>query len=302
MKKRFLLTVLALFACSFACLFAMPVPAYADTGPKPSVVVTFQNLKQKDCYVTLLAEEGNTGPHSVYDPSAGNKYISEDGTPEIWQKFVDYKDADGFHFLQFYRKLGSDGVFRWGYYAPTKEFKILMYFPDDNRFAVSREIYRPYAFDSYFTVDASALNASPVPNGTDIRAVKSYNYAGEAWSLLARTVITIVIELLIALPFGYRSKQQLGFIALVNVATQLILNILLNLVNYQQGGLMYLLVYILLELFVLSLEAVIYSHSVTLVKYAKPDVKLHPIGYAFVANLASYAAGLALFLLIPVIF
>ena len=296
MKKKFALAALMLFAC----LFALPIPAFADTGPKPSVVITFQNLKQKNCYVTLLTRESDVGGDCVYDPAAGNKDVGD--APEVWQKFVDYKDTDGFYFLQSYRKLGADGTFQGGYYPPPKEFKILMYFPDDGSFAVSPESYRQYAFHSYYTVDASVLNKSPVPSGAVIRARQSYNYAGEIWSFLARTAITIAVELLIALPFGYRTKQQLGFLALVNVATQLILNILLNLVNYSQGGLMYLLVYILLELFVLSLEAVIYSHSMTLVKYAKPGQTLHPILYAFVANVASYAAGLALFLCIPEIF
>ena len=292
MKKKFALAALMLFTC----LFALPIPAFADTGPHPSVVVTFQNLKQQNCYVTLLAKEESTGPQSVYDPALNNKYV--DDAPEIWQKFVDYKDAGGFHFLQFYQKLGNDGVFKWGYFPP-KEFKILMYFPDNNSFAVSPESYQSYAFSSYYTVDASALSKTPVPNGAAIHARKSYDYTGEALSLLVRTIITIAIELLIALPFGYLAKQQLGFIALVNVATQLVLNILLNLVNYKQGGLMYLLIYVFLEFFVFAAEAAIYTHSATLKKYAKPERKLHPVLYALIANLASYIAGIFLYFHIP---
>ena len=292
MKKKFALAALILFAC----LFALPIPAFADMGPKPSVVVTFQNLKQQNCYVTLLAKEESTGPYGVYNPAYDDKYVGD--LPQIWQKFVDYKDAGGFHFLQFYQKLGNDGVFKWGYYPP-KEFKILMYFPDNNSFAVSPESYQAYAFSSYYTVDASVLSKSPVPNGAAIHARTSYNYTGEAMSLLVRTIITIAIELLIALPFGYLAKQQLGFIALVNVATQLILNILLNLVNYSRGGLMYLLIYVLLELFVFVAEAAIYVSSATLKKYAKSERKLHPVLYALVANLASYIAGIFLYFHIP---
>ena len=293
MKKKFALAALMLFAC----LFALPIPAFADTGPKPSVVITFQNLKQKNCYVTLLTRESDVGGDCVYDPAAGNKDVGD--APEVWQKFVDYKDTDGFYFLQSYRKLDADGTFQGGYYPPPKEFKILMYFPDDNSFAVSPESYQSYAFSSYYTVDASALSKTPVPNGAAIHARKSYDYTGEALSLLVRTIITIAIELLIALPFGYLAKQQLGFIALVNVATQLVLNILLNLVNYNQGGLIYLFLYVFLELFVFAAEAVIYAHSATLRKYAKPERKLHPVLYALIANLASYIAGIFLFLHIP---
>ena len=310
MKKKFLLAVLALFACSFACLSAAPVPAYADTGPKPSIVVTFQNLKQKNCYVTLLAKEESTGPHSVYSPSAGNKYISDEDAPEVWRKFVDYKDTDGFHFLQFYQKLGNDGVFKWGYYPPQK-FKILLYSPDDDTFTASAKTYEPYAFVSYFTVDASAIanpRSSPssgLSSGTvyeTISAKQSYDFAGEARSLLIRTLITIVVELLVALPFGYLAMRQLGFIALVNIATQVILNVLLNLVNYNQGWTSYFLTYCLLEILVIWIEAAIYSHSATLVKYARPGRKLNPVTYAVTANIASYAAGLFLYFHFPTAF
>ena len=307
MKKKFALALLTLSVC----LFALPVPAFADTGPKPSVVVTFQNLKQQNCYVTLLAKEESTGPYSAYNSSEGNKYISDDISPQIWQKFVDYKDTDGYHFLQFCQKLGSDGVFKRGYHPPQK-FKILLYFSDDDTFTVSAKTYEPYAFDSYFTVDASVIGnpesspTSTVSSGAGhetgnavITAKKSYDYPGEARSLLIRTLITIAVELLIALPFGYLAMRQLGFIAMVNVATQVVLNVLLNLVNYNQGGVAYVLTYFLLEALVIWIEAFIYTHSSTLVKYSRPGRKLHPVLYAVTANVASYAAGLLLYFHFP---
>lgn len=290
MKRKFLLSLVLLFAC----LFAIPIPAFADTGPKPSVSIYFHNMKQKNCYVTLLAEEKSTGPYSV--ATSEDKRKGEN--PEIWQKFYDYCDPDGYHFLQYYRKLGDNSLFEWGYHPPVK-FKILLYFPDYNTFAVSRETYERYAFDSMFAVDASTLGVGPVADGTTFFATPNFNYEGNALSLLVRMLITIAVELLIALPFGYRAKQQLLFIAGVNIVTQIILNVLLNLVNFKYGGMTMNLCYVLLELLVFAIEAVIYSHSKTLVKYAKPEKKLHPVLYALAANAASYAAGLGLFFVIP---
>ena len=307
MKKKFALTLLLLFLC----LFALPIPAFADTGPKPSVVVTFQGLKQKGCYVTLLAQEESTGPYSAYNAVRDNKYIEDGVPPQIWQKFVDYKDADGYHFLQFCQKLGDDGVFTWGYHPPQK-FKILLYSPDDDTFMASAKTYEPYAFVSYFTVDASTIanpGSSPssgsISSGTvqeTISAKQSYDYAGEARSLLVRTLITIAVELLIALPFGYLAMRQLGFIAIVNVATQVILNVLLNLVNYNQGWTAYFLTYCLLEILVIWIEAFIYSHSATLVKYSRPGRKPDPVMYAVTANIASCVAGLVLYFHFPMAF
>lgn len=292
MKRKFFLSVLILFAC----LVAAPVPAHADMGPKPSVVVTFRNLRQKNCYATLLAQEESTGPHSVYNPGSENKYTGD--APKIWEKFAAYRDADGYHFLQFYQKLDADGVFRWGYFPP-KKFKILLYFPDDGTFAASREACESYAFDSYFTVDASALGTGGAAGGTVLSARRSYDYSGETVSLLVRILLTIAVELLIALPFGFRSARQLGFIAAVNAATQVTLNVLLNLVDYREGQLASLLLYFLLEVLVIVIEAAVYSRSATLAKGAKPGKKHHPVLYALTANIASYAAGLALFFAIP---
>lgn len=87
--------------------------------------------------MTLLSKSDSTGPHSVYDGDSNNaRYSKKDEDFEIWQKFVSYKDRDGFYFLQYFDKIDDNSVFRLGYYPP-KEFKILVYFHDYNSFAVS---------------------------------------------------------------------------------------------------------------------------------------------------------------------
>jgi hypothetical protein len=109
-------------------------------------------------------------------------YHENDEDYAIWEAFDSYQDKDDFYFLQYFTKLGEDAAFRWGYYPP-KEFKILLYFPDDGSFAVSDEVYERYAFDSYYTVDLSHLT-HPVTNGETIRVEKDYHYAAEAGSSL----------------------------------------------------------------------------------------------------------------------
>jgi hypothetical protein len=294
LKKKFLLSL----AILFACVFSVPIFASADTGPKASVSVCFQNMKQKNCYVTLLAEETSTGPYSV---PASEEYYSKGDNPEVWQKFYDYRDPDGYHFLQYYQKLDDNSMFRWGYHPPVK-FKILLYFPDYDTFAVSREAYERYAFNSSFAVDASIFKEDPVSDGTTFSAAQNYDFKGNAISLCVRILITIAIELLIALPFGYRAKQQLIFITLVNVITQIILNLAMNLVNFKCGSMVMEFYTVLLEIVVFAIEAAIYSHSAALVKYTKPEKKLHPVLYALAANAASYAAGLGLFFVFPQFF
>lgn len=272
----------------------LPVSARADTGPKPSVRIAFEGLGGELCYGTLLSEDSSTGPASAWD---GNEsHIAdwpEDFDYEIWKAFVDYEDADGYYFLQEYWQVNETKQLNWIYYPPTP-FKILLYFPESGAFLVSG-IYERYAFDSYFTVNMDDFD------GGTLTAEQSYEYSWEIISLLARIVITIALELAVALLFGYRRKKQIITIAVVNVFTQTILNVLLNIINYKQGPMVFVFYYFVFELFVFVLEGLLYR--ILLYRFsADRDKKGHPYGYAFVANLFSFAAGFAIAKWIPGIF
>jgi len=84
--------------------------------------------------------------------------------------------------------------FRWTYYPPN-EFKVLIYFPENDAFLAS-EIHERYAFDSYFIATISGVNL-------DIAMTQSYQYSAEIASLAIRIVLTIAIELAIALIFCF---------------------------------------------------------------------------------------------------
>ena len=64
-------------------------------------------------------------------------------------------------------------------------------------------------------------------------------------ALGARIVLTILIEMLVALLFGFRQKKQLLILAVVNIITQIILNVLLNVINYNSGPLAFTFFYVL---------------------------------------------------------
>lgn len=181
----------------------------------------------------------------------------------------------------------------WTYYPPTP-FKILLYFPETDSFYVS-DIYERYAFDSYFSVDLSEYATSP------ITARQSYDYTWEVISLVARIVLTIALELAIALLFGYREKKALGFLAIVNVITQVVLNVALNIINYRSGSMGFTFAFICMEILVFAIEAITYK--AVLHRYSeKEKVNRRGVTYALVANTASFAIGLWLAHLIPGIF
>jgi hypothetical protein len=62
-----------------------------------------------------------------------------------------------------------------GYYPP-EDFKILLYFPADDRFAVSEEACERYAFDSYYQVNLSGVDPVSAENGFTFPAVRNYDF------------------------------------------------------------------------------------------------------------------------------
>jgi hypothetical protein len=237
--------------------------------------------------VTLLAEETSTGPYSW----AGNGEAGDlpEDHPEIWQRFVDYEDSDGFYFLQYLEECDESGQFIWDYYPPER-FKILVYFPETDQFAISQDIFEQYAFDSYFSAELGNLSQANDSDVLYFQAEKEYGTGWTIFAFLVRLLITVAVEVLIALAFGYQYKNQLLLILVVNCLTQLLLNFILLLGGYDTYFVWYALKYFLLEAGVFALEAVVY------VKYLPQLAELysedgHPVWYALAANAASFVLG-----------
>lgn len=300
-KKVFIALTVILWGAM--ALFLFPTTAYADAGPKPSVHIRFENMGEELCYGTLLAEQEAYGPHSVWD--GRQSHIDPQGLDlDIWEAFAGYTDPDGYHFWQVGWQVNESKEIAWTYYPPTP-FKILLYYPETGSF-VSSGIYERYAFDSYYTVDMAEISAAPAQPGEPfgpaaLQAVRSYQYRQELFSLAARILITILLEMGIALLFGFWEKRQLGLLMWVNTLTQILLNILLNIVNYDLGAYAFVAFYVLLELAVMAAEAALYC---TLLKKRSPHPRKNGfyIAYSLVANAVSFCGGLFIAQLLPGIF
>ncbi len=293
MKKKMIFSII----CIVILIAAFSVTANADMGPKPSVRITFESLGDELCYGTLLSKNKSTGPASVYDGEidyavhSGN-YDWANLDYETWKTFVEYKDSDGYYFLQEGWRVDETKSLAWTYYPPSS-FKILLYFPESNTFITSG-IYETYAFDSYFTINMSDMSDILI-------AEKSYDFTWELISLFARIVFTIVLEIGIAILFGYKNRKQLLIISCVNITTQIILNVLLNIINYLNGSLAFTAFYILFELIVFAIEAGIFSY--TLNRYDEKAKKRYiPVIYALVSNALSFGTGFLIAKFIPGIF
>lgn len=281
MKKRILQMLVALVLLISTCA----IPAYAaDIGPKPSVVLDFEGLEGQTYYATLLSNRDSTGPWYV-----GDYYYDYMGPEAVWQAFTDYTDPDGYYFLNFFGDCTQTQEFRWTYYPPT-EFKVLLYFPETGEFLSSPGTFERYAFDSYFSVNVSEDGLALQHN---------YDFTWETVSLVCRCVGTIAVELLIGWLFLFRGKQLFRLICLTNVGTQVLLNLLLNYLNYRAGYFGFLFFYAVLELVVFLLEGIIYT---LYLKKHPQERSLHPWLYALTANLVSFAVGYGIAKLVPGIF
>ncbi|MDO4318627.1 MAG: hypothetical protein Q4C48_10560 [Lachnospiraceae bacterium] len=283
--------------------------ARADMGPKPSVQIGFSGSLDEPCYGTLLSAYDSTGPYSAWDGTEAD--ARHNGNPEysycswdyeLWKAFADFEDEDGYYFLQLIWRCDETKKLEWSYHPPG-EFKILLYFPESNTYAVSDSLEQ-YAFDSYFQVDLTDFeHASEAGGIAKLASVKrSYRFGWELTSLLVRIVLTILIELGLAVVFyGRGARRTLKLIAWVNAATQIGLNVFLNVMHFREGDLAFVLYYIPLEIFIFLAEAAVYSNTIPRFEEAKSGPGT-AVAYAFFANAASFAAGMLLAVWIPGIF
>lgn len=271
----------------FALIAAMlcTIGAAADCGPHSSVTVTFPEA-EAEFYVTLLSEKKSYGPHNG---AYRDLYLDPDGEPDAstaaYLKLNAYRDADGFYFLGMVGECNGETDsfdWRWGYYPPDV-FKVLVYYPATDSFAVSG-ILKQYAFSSYFTIH---------DNGDGTLAVKqSYNYLREAAGFFLRVLLTLGIELLIAKPFGYLAPRTRRTVIITNIATQVLLNLGLNIINFREGWLTMAMYYILLEVLVFLAEGLIYTFTLS---HRDENGRLRGVGkawfFSLAANLASFIIG-----------
>ena len=303
--------VIVMMLCTALAVIALSITASADMGPKPSVRIIFENMGDELCYGTLLSKNPSTGPQSVWDGIDEHARYKEgdhwygDFDYNIWKAFVEYEDSDGYYFLQEGWTVSDTKEIAWTYYPPYS-FKILLYYPETETF-VSSGIYEKYAFDTYYTVNMDGVDIGSVDYNEDmssnerINAHRSYMFGQELLSLAVRIIITIIIEMAVALLFGFRQKKQLMVLASINIITQIILNVLLNVINYNSGPLAFVLFYVLFEIIVFALEAILYCTILKKVS-EKPKKNWYYVLYAFVANALSFGAGFVIARILPGIF
>ena len=285
-NKREIAKMLLVLAVTAMLISALSVGASADCGPKASVTITFSGMQGK-FYVTLLSADKSFGPWSAEYPEETFDEKDDSTAYSAFTKMRDHNEV-GFFFVGNVQLCGADQSYYWGYYPPD-EFKILIYDAEGDNFYKS-EVLSQYAFSSYFE--------AKINNDGSITCRQSYNYVREALLFLGRVALTLAIELLIALPFGYFKAGRRRVIIYANLTTQLLLNLGLNAINFRSGWLAMIIAYLLLEVGVFIVEGGVYT-----VAFTRPGIDDRrarvPLAwlYAFAANLTSFMAGVGIFYL-----
>lgn len=331
------LTFLTFVLLAPAFLRTETMKASADTGPKPSVRVTFENMGDELCYGTLLSKTPSTGPARAWDGTEGGKFY-EGADEAVWRAFTEFKDEDGFYFLQWFWRTDENKALNWTYYPP-QTFKILLYYPDratksgaaDNSsgastrdsettaasgaFCVS-DVLKRYAFHSYYFVDMRNVQSETIGTIAKISVTQGYDYSAEILGFFVRFIITLGAETLLALAFGLRTKRAFLTVLAANGVTQIALNLLLNVRLHFNNVYGVFPLYFFAELFVFVAEAALYCFILgkrknggvsgsadenggkAAIVYSKKRLIL----YAFTANLISFCIGLPLAILLPAVF
>jgi len=278
--------ILLAFALALCFVVGSTSAAFADMGPKASTIINISGIKG-NYTATLLSLDDYVGPWSTemtYESSNGWYLCSE----ENWKRLKEYDDADGYYFIGFAQSLSGDAELQWTYMRP-ENFKLLIYSEEAEEYYVSDPM-ECYAF-------ASVYNAN-IFDG-EMQVTEAHSFTVRLGALVFRIVMTIAIEILIAIAFGFKTKKHILIILVVNTLTQVLLNILL--LGYQPIFMFYVIQYAGAELIVLLTEATTYTLSFKKIdEHTATKKKIIP--YAIVANTTSFVLGYLISLLMPEFF
>lgn len=277
MKRR----LLSILLCA-VLLLSFAVTASADIGPKPSTHITTHG-DGRTVYITLLSDEEHYGPNRAVTPEeAAEDWFSPETSQEYreaWYAFLNH-GVEGWYWWG----TVDQNDLSWGYYPPER-FKLALYFPDTDALLISSETYERYAFESDYVLYLNDLD-STVSATVSMNLRKTVDWTEEIAGLLFRAAATILIELLLALLWGYRDKRQILIVILVNLITQLALNGLLWFWYTFGGFLTAMLRLIQAEVLVVIVESVLYG-----ILLSNGKGRWKAVLYAVAANLLSVTLG-----------
>ena len=142
-----------------------------------------------------------------------------------------------------------------------------------------------YAYTTYYEIDFSTGTISTPEN---VKVTNTYDYFGETLGLLFRIIATLAIEIGVFYLFKLYTKRNLNIVLIVNLITQVFLNVAVNVMNYTSGSLSAMFSLFTLEFIILIIEFLAYQFLL------KDKNRFVIIIYPIIANALSFGLGFIL--------
>ena len=290
--------ILALFISFFGLLAIIlavpskPVTANADTGPKPTTQITIKNLEKSDYIVAYGMNTEFYGPHKAFTPAEDRDYINKEDLTSVYNAVT---LPDGWYLCDIscsYTNV-TEIVVKSGYMWPD-DFILIILNKLNNDYYLSEET-KTYAFNSYFECDMANYKSGSIVLSKIITLNPNYQYGKEIGEFFLRLAVTLGIELLLALAFKFTKKSYI-IIAITNAATQVGLNVALNLTAHFNGKNPWLaIIYAFVEIAIVVVEALVFMKFC---ERKDSKSKLPILLYTVAANVLSFGLGMILWFII----
>ena len=262
----------------------------ADTGPKPYATYTFKGLEKSDYLVAMLYNSEYCGPHTSYEKCLEQDKSYFGSMENLKLVYEAIEIPSGFYLMDICSRYNEcdSFVFKTGYWYPTKNYCIAVVDAVNKTYAISEKIENNYAFNCEYFFDFSGkLEGSFILEWSEARFITL-----SIVDVIIRLVVTLAIEMLIALVFRFDKKSML-IILITNVLTQLLLNVLMS-INYTKMGINFMMFgfYFVFEIVIFLIEAGIY-YKFCKGKYSKKWFIL----YALLANALSFFASFGIWII-----
>lgn len=147
---------------------------------------------------------------------------------------------------------------------------------------MATEALEMYAYATYYEIDFST---GTINTPKDIKVTNTYDYLGETLGLLFRIAVTLTIEIGVFYLFRLYTKRNLNVVLIINLVTQIFLNVAINVINYTSGIISAILLLFALELIILIVEFIAYQILL------KDKNRFLIILYPIISNLLSFGLG-----------
>lgn len=280
-KKSILTSVLLLLIINF-----FPTTIFADVGPKPSLEIIVKGIDNENYWLDLL----------VTDESTYSWLELTDEELEMVKKLAEYEDEEGFHPAllvgtrvplngELKGDKNSDNTYSHNFsYVGTPDFFKIAILTEDDTLIISDLIHRKH-FNSIveFDLEDEILQEDIILSAGEVKEIILIKRM--SLGFISRLILTLAIEIGIALLFGFTIKNSGKTLLKTNLLTQVLLNIAILWMGLSYGMLAALLIFIVMEIFIIMSETIIYA------KYLTEKSKGRRITYGVLANTASLMIG-----------